>query len=112
MRLDKLNSELANWALAKPLFNRPWMYGSRVRGDHRLDSDLDIAIELDLTVTKSPDESSLFTTWALDTEGWAEEIGLITEFKVDLRLFAGDRTPTVNSGVTRSSILVYSKACK
>ncbi|WP_366935810.1 nucleotidyltransferase domain-containing protein [uncultured Marinobacter sp.] len=32
-----------------------WIFGSRVRGDHRADSDLDISIQLDLTSANGMD---------------------------------------------------------
>jgi|KBSSwiStaDraftv2_1062776.scaffolds.fasta_scaffold00845_20 predicted nucleotidyltransferase len=37
--------QLRLWAAGNPLIVRLWLYGSRARGDHRDDSDLDIAVE-------------------------------------------------------------------
>lgn len=42
----KVRLQLSGRAGRQPLVGRMWLFGSRGRGDHRPDSDLDVAIEL------------------------------------------------------------------
>ena len=106
---ESLRESLRTWAAAKPLVNRLWVFGSRARGDHRQDSDLDIAIELDLTAAGGCDDSGGLATWMLDTTGWPEELQGITGLRIDLQHFDGARTPTIQSGLESSSVVVYEK---
>ena len=43
--LTELAGIVADWADGCPGVERVFLFGSRVRGDHRPDSDLDLAIE-------------------------------------------------------------------
>lgn len=43
--LERIATVIAGWAAELPI-RRAFVFGSRVRGDHRPDSDLDVAIEL------------------------------------------------------------------
>ena len=49
MELTQIAEILAVWAVQKPLIKRVFVFGSRVRGDHDEQSDLDVAVELDQT---------------------------------------------------------------
>ena len=89
--------------------DRLWLFGSRARGDHRDDSDLDIAIQLDLSVAKGMDESGGLATWMFDTEGWEEELAALLPFTIDLEQYRGEATPTIHQALARSSQLVYAK---
>ncbi|MFD0325619.1 nucleotidyltransferase family protein [Lysobacter gummosus] len=40
------------WAEAKPVINRAWIFGSYAAGQARLDSDLDVAIEIATEATR------------------------------------------------------------
>ncbi|MCJ2079877.1 nucleotidyltransferase family protein [Methylobacterium sp. J-090] len=39
-------TRLSSWAERKPAISELWLFGSRARGDHRPDSDVDLAIWL------------------------------------------------------------------
>jgi predicted nucleotidyltransferase len=110
MDIGSLSEDLCRWAASKPLVNRLWIFGSRARGDYRPDSDLDVAIELDLSAASGVDESGGLATWMLDTTGWRDELQQLTGLAVDLQHFDGPRTPTIQSGLQQSSLLVYAKA--
>ncbi len=43
--LQELASTLADWADGQQVIGRLYLFGSRVRGDYRYDSDVDVAIE-------------------------------------------------------------------
>ena len=52
--LKTLAGLVADWVDDVPYLRRVYLFGSRVRGDHRPDSDVDIGIDLtDLDVTNS-----------------------------------------------------------
>ena len=46
-RLFSTLVSLRDWAQSKNTIRRFWIYGSRLRGTQREDSDLDVAIEID-----------------------------------------------------------------
>jgi uncharacterized protein len=110
MDIETLTKKLSSWAADKPLVNRLWIFGSRARGDHHPGSDLDIAIELDLAAASGLDESGGLATWMFDTDGWQQELQQLTGLAVDMQHFDGPRTPTIQSGLDHSSLLVYAKA--
>jgi predicted nucleotidyltransferase len=94
------------WARQKPLIKRVFVFGSRVRGDHRPDSDIDIAVELDPNHFQGVDESGGLATWMFETEAWKDELHRLLQLE---RYHAG-QTPTIASGLARSRVLVYEKA--
>lgn len=101
---------LSTWAVKKPLVNRLWLFGSRVRGDHRPDSDVDVAIELDMAVAKGADESGGIATWAFDAKPWQPELELLLSKVVDLQRYKAGETNIIQAGLDQSSILVYEKS--
>lgn len=109
MDITDVHHCLSTWAADKPLVDRLWIFGSRARGDHRADSDLDIAIQLDLTAANGMDESGGLATWMFDTDGWEEELAALLPFTIDLEQYRGDATPTIHQALSRSSQLVYIK---
>lgn len=48
--LEKLTGDVADWADTLPEVSTVYIFGSRVRGDHRQDSDVDLHIEIILGV--------------------------------------------------------------
>ena len=108
-KLDALSADVAAWAKKKPLLKRVWLFGSRVRQDFRLDSDLDIAIELDVNAAEGSDESGGIALWMFDKDGWKEELQAISPYEVQLEQYLEDQTPTIKCALERSSQLVYEK---
>lgn len=109
MNSAEVQDVLVKWAERTPLVGKLWIFGSRARGDHRPDSDIDIAIELDMTAAQGVDDSGGLATWMFDADGWEDEIEALLPFKVDLEQFLGSDTPTVQKGLHRSSTLIYEK---
>jgi predicted nucleotidyltransferase len=72
--------QLCLWAARTPLIVRLWLYGSRARGDHRDDSDLDIAVE-NLT---APTDTDPLTTAVFELEGWRRELQPILKLRLHL----------------------------
>lgn len=109
MDIAGIHQILSSWATSKPLVDLVWIFGSRARGNHRPDSDLDIAIQLDLSAADGVDESGGLATWMLDTGGWEEELAALLPFTIDLEQYRGDATPTIRRALATSSQLVYTK---
>jgi len=110
MDIETIKNSLSSWAAGKSLIGRLLIFGSRVRGDHRPDSDLDIAIELDLSATSGIDESGGLASWMFETEDWEDELRAILPFEIDLEQYRGTDTPTIHKALNQSSELVYAKA--
>lgn len=110
MDIDAIRHALIEWSTTKPLVGRLYIFGSRSREDYGLDSDLDIAIELDLSAARGVDCSGGMATWAFETNGWADELHQCTGFSVDLNQYIREATwSNITDALRRSSILVYVK---
>ena len=109
MQLDQIVSVLAIWATKHQLVGRAWVFGSRVRGEERHDSDIDIAVELDLTSAQGVDESGGMATWMLECGAWDSELASLFPVPIDLEQFMGAKTPTIKAALKRSSVLAYKK---
>lgn len=95
---------LREWAKRTSCVNVVHLFGSRVRGDFRPDSDLDIALEIS---PKEGDENA-FTTWISEAAKWCAEIQKYTPVKIQLEwLDRSGKTPTVLAGVHESGLMIY-----
>ena len=112
MHLSQIRELLSAWANDKPLINRLWLFGSRARGEHREDSDVDIAVELDMSAARGVDESGGIATWSFDTKTWKPELELLLQDKIDLQRYKTGDTITIQAGLDQSSILIYEKSKK
>lgn len=90
---------IQTWAESRPWVSRVWIFGSRLRGTQRIDSDLDVAMEIDPI---QPDETS-FASWMRLHRSWKSELEGRTSFIVDLHQYDFD-----NEG---SKILQYVSCC-
>ena len=61
---------IRGWAALHPVIRRAWVFGSRVRGSERPDSDLDAAIEH----ASMPGDSGPFATWIGKAQIWRDEL--------------------------------------
>ena len=85
------------------------MFGSRARGEESHESDIDIAVELDLASAQGVDESGGTATWMLECGDWDSELASLFPVLVDLEQFIGAKTPTIRAALKRSSVLAYKK---
>ena len=108
--LDAISISIALWARCQPIVRRVWLFGSRVRDDFREDSDLDIAVELDVTAGEGIDGSAGIALWMFDTESWREELQILSPYKVQLEQYLQGQTPTIETALNRSSRLIYEKS--
>lgn len=110
MELPEIAGLVSAWAKDKPLVKRIYLFGSRVRGDHGPESDIDIAVELDPSAFRGVDESGGLATWMFEAEAWREELRRLIPLKLQLERYHPEQTPTVGKGLARSSQLIYEKA--
>ncbi|MDP2026507.1 nucleotidyltransferase family protein [Sulfuriferula sp.] len=95
---------VASWARQQRLVERVYFFGSRVRGDHQPESDLDIAVQLIY-----PEVDTALAHWTFELDAWVSQLSAILPWELDLQLLAPDGTPTISAGVSRSSVLVYER---
>jgi predicted nucleotidyltransferase len=75
---------LAIWAASKHEISELWIFGSRARGDHRNDSDLDAAVILSYA-----HEGESLGVWMFEQENWCRELAALIPIKIDLQI--GDK---------------------
>jgi predicted nucleotidyltransferase len=78
-----------------------WVYGSRVKGNARPDSDLDVAVELDIIISN---ERTLF--WFDHGSTWANDLEALLPYPIDLELYEPD-AKHVQKGVAEANCLCY-----
>jgi len=81
MDLENIKKIILNWASSINYRIKVYLFGSRLKGTHRPDSDLDLAIEfLDLW-------HDAVLLWFDYHEQWQNELSELTDLKVDLQLY-------------------------
>ena len=101
--LARLLPAILDWASRQTQVGRLWLYGSRARGDHRVDSDLDVAVAVRAPLG-TDDEKQRF--WAMLESGSAE-LSAACNLSVSVQAVA---TPGDDRGVERDGVLVYEAA--
>jgi predicted nucleotidyltransferase len=104
MYLEEAGKRIALWASTTRMVDRVYFFGSRVRNEHREDSDLDIAIELIFE-----DPNIALANWMLEVGNWRLQLEPLLPWRLDLQSFHETRTPTVRLGIEQSSLLVYER---
>lgn len=100
--LVRLVPALRQWASAQSQVGRLWLYGSRVKGTHRPDSDLDVAVSVNALLTTGADKERF---WATLIAGSAE-LSAACNLRVSVQCNA---TPGVDAGVAESGVLIYER---
>lgn len=107
MDINEIRNIIVAWAETQPLLLKVWLFGSRVRGTERPDSDIDIAVE----VQTLPGDSSAFTTFMFEKRRLEVAIESILPMSVQLEWYGGpEETPTIHAGLLESSMLIYERA--
>jgi predicted nucleotidyltransferase len=96
---------IAEWAAGEDIVQRVWFYGSRFRGTHRSDSDIDIAVEHG----KRPGDSNEFTTAISESSQWEDAINRKTYLKVDVQSYRTGDCPTVGAGLEAGCRIIYER---
>jgi predicted nucleotidyltransferase len=107
MGLVELGSIVEKWASSQPLVTRAILYGSRVKGTHRPDSDLDVAIEL----TPLPGDGSTLATWFGEESRLTASLAPLLPVPLDLEWYGdAELTPTIHRGLEAGSVVVFTRA--
>ena len=106
MSIDRFRPAIAQWAASFPAIRRVWLYGSRVKGTERPDSDLDVAVELDSLVLRGNPQ---FTYWMLESPAMKQTLSALIDVSPHVQLYHATQ-PEVFSPVAEHGILVYDKA--
>ena len=101
-KLFKTISLISTWSRNKVRIKRVWIYGSRLRGTQNHDSDLDIAIEIDLIST---DEEAQML-WMDEKASWVSELQALSPYKIHLEMYG---TPKVSEFIACCSMLIYER---
>jgi len=104
MKIDDIRRIVVDWAKTHSVVRKVWLFGSRVRGTERPDSDIDVAIE----VLRRDGDSNEFTTFMFEKESLTTSLARLLPIAVHLDWYGGaDETPTMHAGLQESSILVF-----
>jgi predicted nucleotidyltransferase len=104
MDLASITTIVMQWAASQPLVVKAWIFGSRVRGTSRSDSDVDIAIE----VRALPGDTEPLATFMYEADSLEQSIQARLPLVVDLQWYGGPvETPIIHAGLQQSSVLVY-----
>jgi predicted nucleotidyltransferase len=105
-QLQSWSFKIAHWARTKREISEVWVFGSRVRGDHREGSDLDVAV-----VMLGEDEGTRFGNWIALAEEWEEELQEIIPVPIDLDIGDADiATKVVAPALKREGVRIFSRS--
>lgn len=97
---------LRDWAAENPFVRRLWVFGSRLRGNQRDDSDIDVALEIDPI---GNDEIPL-TSWISSSDRWREELQPKLPHQLDLQFYdSTDQKSHVVQYINCCSALIYER---
>lgn len=101
---DNDRAEIVKWAARHSEITKVHLYGSRARGDHRPDSDIDLAIG----IIAQPGDSDSFTTWMFWKQAYDEGPDLKLSVEAQLEWYEeGAGLERVGTGVERDGVLLY-----
>ena len=103
MDQEELISIIADWAKSETLIREAYLFGSRARGDHSPDSDVDIAVKMH----KQPSDGSEYASWFFEADKLKERVQERISYPVQLEWYDPVETPHVHKGIVESSIKVY-----
>ncbi|WP_375209082.1 nucleotidyltransferase domain-containing protein [Hyphomonas jannaschiana] len=100
---------IVSWASKEPDVASVYLFGSRIKGLARPDSDLDVAV----VVVRGATENDTYTTWTFQHEEWKAELQKSISVKLDLQLGNPELSTTVVGPAIQSyGQLVYEKEQK
>lgn len=107
MTIAEIRTRLREWASGKPEILNVYVFGSRARGTNRLQSDLDIAVELIEAHWDSPGADEWNWFWVDTQPEWESELAAIFPMPIDLEQLDRGSTPNVCAYVEEAGICVY-----
>ncbi|MEM5344283.1 nucleotidyltransferase family protein [Paraburkholderia azotifigens] len=107
MDINEIRDVVLAWAKTEELLLKVWLFGSRVRGTERSDSDIDIAVE----VQTLAGDSSAWTTFMFEKPRLQKAIEALLPMEVQLEWYGGpEETPTIHAALFERSMLIYERA--
>jgi predicted nucleotidyltransferase len=104
MDIERLSTTVATWASSEPLVRKAYFFGSRVRGSHKPESDLDVAVEL----LPMPGDENLLATWIGEARRLTASLSTRLPVSLDLQWYGGpEETPTVHAGLQAGNLVIY-----
>ena len=102
--LSDLTDRIACWASKERWIAAVYMFGSRVKGTAHEDSDLDIAVRLNLS-----DEGEALGWFMGEEKRWEQELNSLVPYKVHLELYHAVATNNVVSYVSDHGIMIWER---
>ncbi|WP_374287717.1 nucleotidyltransferase family protein [Pseudomonas fluvialis] len=108
MEISELAAIIFRHCYQVPSIKAAYIFGSRIKGTHRQDSDVDIAIE----ITNQKGGPATLSDWMhFDDETLRKAIEFELQIPLDMQWYGGIKeTPTVHRGLVESSVCVYAKS--
>ena len=94
---------IKEWAISNLLIKKVWLFGGRVSGNERDNSDLDIATEHGV----KRGDTNAFTTAIGEMNKWRSQLQSNVSTKKDSQSYIPGETLTIARGIEESSILIY-----
>jgi predicted nucleotidyltransferase len=99
--LEKVAEAVASWARGQRRVGAVCFFGSRLRGEGRPGSDLDVAVQLDSPV------DAVLADFIFAAEQWREELSRLVPYGVDLQLADQCEAPNVWNYLVAGCACVY-----
>lgn len=97
---DEQLAAIREWAAQNPLIVAVHLFGSRVRGTARPDSDLDVAIDVGFG-------DDAMQTWIIHKGGWEQELRAATQLQVNVDFYHATLAPHVHGYVEECGFEAY-----
>ncbi|WP_242154837.1 nucleotidyltransferase domain-containing protein [Sphingomonas sp. BAUL-RG-20F-R05-02] len=105
---DGVAGQFQRWAANMPEISHLWLYGSRARGTHNIDGDVDLAVGIKGWDSESEDaQNKALSIWLSEGRFWKARLQMMTPLKVHLNS-ATRYDETLLSALKREGILLYS----
>ena len=105
--MQEIESELKiikRWAENHPLVKKAYFYGSRFKGNYGENSDIDIAIELNL----GHNDKKPMDTWFGESADMKTELQSVLRYQLDLQWYVNEsETPDMHAYLNEASIVIY-----
>ncbi|MBN9334917.1 MAG: nucleotidyltransferase domain-containing protein [Devosia sp.] len=95
---------IRDWAEAEDLIDEVVLYGSRAKGTHREDSDVDLAVH-----QVGTNEHAVHTFMHFKGEDWQNDLIARTGLKISLAPRAGHLTPKIEEYLGHASFVIFSR---
>ena len=105
MSIDPFRVAINQWASSFPSIRRVWLYGSRVKGNARPDSDLDVAVEIDPQAFRGQQP---FVYWMFESTTMKTTLASLIDVAPQVQQYHATESE-VFSAVADHGILVYEK---